>query len=87
MDKQQLKEINKAWNEVKEKNDPKLERELSIIHDFVLSLMFPKKFSSTEREDLGKLAQELGYKTTTRFSEWWEAQISADNEDEKCFIK
>jgi hypothetical protein len=70
----QLKNINKAWSEVKEKNNPELEKKLNIIHDFVLSLEFPDKFSRTEREDLGKLAQELGYKTTTRFSGWWKTQ-------------
>lgn len=72
--KTQLEEIKKAWDNIKKVNNPKLERKLDIIHDYILSLEYPKKFTDIQREYLRRLAQELGYKTTMEFTKWWESQ-------------
>lgn len=72
----QLKEINKAWEEIKELTNPQLEEKLRVVHDFTLSLLYPAKFTSRARKNLLTLADKLGYKPTN-FKSWWEKQKSA----------
>lgn len=71
----QLKEINKAWEEIKELTSPQLEEKLRVVHDFTLSLLLPVKFTSKARKNLLTLADKLGYKPND-FKSWWEIQKS-----------
>jgi len=68
----QLDEINKAWEEIKDKGYKDLENKLQIIRSFVLSLRHPEEFNDIQREDLRKLAKELNYDATTEFGKWWQ---------------
>jgi len=69
--KNQLSEIDKVWEEIKEMGYKDLENKLQIIRNFVISLIRPEEFSDIQREDLRKLAKELNYEATTGFSQWW----------------
>ena len=68
----QLNEINKAWEGIKDRGNKDLESKLQIIRSFILSLMHPEEFNDIQREDLRKLAKELNYDATTEFSKWWQ---------------
>jgi len=69
----QLNEINKAWEMIKDGSDKSLKSKLQIIRSFVLSLIHPEEFNDIQREDLRKLARELNYDATTEFSKWWQS--------------
>lgn len=45
-------------------------RELTIVSEYLSSLLHPEKYTEAEKEDLRKLALELGYKEDTDFSAW-----------------
>jgi len=71
---QQLKNINKISEEIKDKNNKDLENKLQIIRSFVLSLIHPEEFNEIQREDLRKLARELDYDEATEFNQWWQSK-------------
>ena len=68
----QLNEINRALEEIKDRGYKDLENKLQIIRSFVLSLIHPEELNDIQREDLRRLAKELNYDATTEFSEWWQ---------------
>lgn len=43
---------------------------ISIIFQYLTSLLESEKYTKADREDLRKLALELGFKEDTVFSEW-----------------
>ncbi len=43
---------------------------ISIVFQYLTSLLEPEKYTEADREDLRKLALELGFKEDTVFSEW-----------------
>ncbi len=43
---------------------------ISIVFQYLTSLLEPEKYTEADREDLRKLALELGFKDDTIFSEW-----------------
>jgi hypothetical protein len=62
----------KAQEKANEMNDPSLGDECKIIQDFLLSNIYPHKFSPEVRQELRRKAHNLGYKLTTPFDAWWE---------------
>ena len=74
----QLNEINKAWEGIKDKGYKDLESKLQIIRSFILSLMHPEEFNDIQREDLRKLAKELNYDDASEFSKWWQLNQPTD---------
>ncbi len=68
----QINSVNSKIEETVGSRDFELEKHLKIIHDYLLSLQHPEKFSELQIEDLRKLAQELSYKEDTEFDKWWE---------------
>lgn len=45
-------------------------RQLFVLSQFLSSLLNPEGFTENEREDLRKLALELGYKEDSSFVDW-----------------
>jgi len=72
----QLNEINKIYERIKDKDDESLESRLQTIRSFILSLIHPEEFNDIQREDLRKLAQELNYDANTEFSNWWQLNLA-----------
>ena len=68
----QLSEINRALEEIKDKGYKDLENKLQIIRSFVFSLIHLEGLNDIQREDLRRLAKELSYDATTEFSKWWQ---------------
>ncbi len=68
-------EINKAWDDLKDLNNPRLEEELKFAQDFLIYMHFPAKTQHTlETTKLfNRKADELGLKLTN-FTEWWESR-------------
>lgn len=54
--------------------DSQREKKVSIISQYLLSILTPESFSDAQKEDLRKLALELGYKEDVDFSRWYNAQ-------------
>jgi|GEM_PF-2412119 len=50
--------------------DAKSKQELNIIAGYLSSLLHPEKYTDADKEDLRKLALELGYKEDTDFAVW-----------------
>lgn len=44
--------------------------ELTIVSEYLSSLLQSEKYTEAEKEDLRKLALELGYQEDTDFTEW-----------------
>lgn len=45
-------------------------RQLTIVSEYLSSLLHPEKYTEADKEDLRKLALELGYKEDTDFTAW-----------------
>lgn len=50
--------------------DAEQKKDLSIVYNFICSLLEPDKVTDTQREDLRKLALEIGYSKDTKFENW-----------------
>ena len=66
---QQKKAIEQAISQLPE-TDIQQKKDLSVIYNFVCSLLDPEKFTDIQKEDLRKLALELGYMEDTPFKSW-----------------
>ncbi len=67
--KNQKTAIEKALTQVGE-TDVAQKKDLSILYNFVCSLLEPDKSTDIRKEDLRKLALELGYSEDTKFEDW-----------------
>lgn len=76
--KSQEHKAAKGQEKASKMNDSDLEVECRTIQDFLLSNIYPQKFSDESREELRNKARSLGYKLTTRFDEWWEKQTGQE---------
>jgi hypothetical protein len=66
---EQKKAIEQAIGQLPEA-EVQQKKDLSVIYNFVCSLFDPEKFTDIQREDLRKLALELGYTEDTVFRNW-----------------
>ncbi|KKW22678.1 MAG: hypothetical protein UY67_C0038G0007 [Candidatus Kaiserbacteria bacterium GW2011_GWA2_52_12] len=65
-----LKEQIKKVSEYLESAEGETKQKISIISQYLSSLLEPEKFTDIQREDLRKLALELGYQEDTSFEKW-----------------
>ena len=66
---QQKKEVERTISQLAD-TDIQRKKDLSVIYNFLCSLLDPEKFTDIQREDLRKLALELGYTEDTVFRGW-----------------
>ena len=50
--------------------DASKKRELTVVSEYLSSLLHPEKYTEAQMEDLRKLALELEYKEDTDFTAW-----------------
>lgn len=60
-----LKEIEKLGNTEGQKK-----QQLSVVFQFLSSLLEPEEFTEAEKEDLRKLALEMSFEENTKFEDW-----------------
>lgn len=66
--------IKKAWEEMKNINEPKLEEELIFAQDFLIYILLPRRSADPEKtKEYNRRADQLGLKLTN-FSDWWESR-------------
>jgi hypothetical protein len=66
---QQKKAIEQTISQLPEA-EIQQKKDLSVIYNFVCSLLDPEKFTGIQKEDLRKLALELGYSEESVFKDW-----------------
>lgn len=67
--------VSQRLEEVKDENTRE-KRELTIIAEYLSSLLHPENYTEAQTEDLRKLALELEYKEDTEFTAW-EATVAS----------
>lgn len=50
--------------------DAQKKRQLTVVSEYLSSLLHPEKYIEADKEDLRKLALEFGYKEDTDFTAW-----------------
>ena len=50
--------------------DAQKKRELTVVSEYISSLLHPENYSDADKEDIRKLALELGYEENTDFAAW-----------------
>lgn len=68
--KQQKTASLQQLEQIKDSQEGEKKKDMSIISQYLSSLLEPEKFNDAQKEDLRKLALELKYKEDTEFTEW-----------------